>query len=260
MEPVYDSIIAVARTLWAAQGIKFSISGVEHIPTSGPGVVAINHTGYLDFLPVALGVRARGRRIRFMIKSEMMDIAIMRFLINHTKTVPVDRSAGHEAYEAAVASLRDGELLGVYPEATISRSFEIKDLKSGAVRMAASAGVPVIPIICWGAHRQWSKGGIRSMGRTRVPVIVEFGAPVDVAPVAGAAAKVVDAKVSELRDTMSAMLHLIQDEYPHPAGAAWVPARLGGSAPTSDAAKVIEDEEAARKAAARAAKRESGGR
>ncbi|GAB09855.1 putative acyltransferase [Gordonia araii NBRC 100433] len=260
MEPVYRTLEMIALGLRGAQGVRIDYRGAENIPTSGGAVLAINHTGYMDFIPVALGVYRRGRRIRFMIKSEMMDIAIMRFLITRTKTVPVDRSAGHEAYEAAVAELRDGELLGVYPEATISRSFEIKELKSGAVRMAAAAGVPIIPIICWGAHRQWTKGGIRSMGRKKIPVIVEYGTPIDLSAVDLDSTTSVDAKVSELRDTMISMLHPIQEEYDHPAGAPWVPARLGGSAPTFDEAKVIEDEEAANKAAARAAKRESGRR
>ncbi|GED96317.1 lysophospholipid acyltransferase family protein [Gordonia crocea] len=258
MEPVYRTLELIAVGLRGSQGLKIDYRGSDHIPTTGGAVLAINHTGFFDFLPVALGVKARGRRIRFMIKSEMMDIAIMRFLITHTGTVPVDRSAGHEAYESAVESLRNGELLGVYPEATISRSFEIKELKSGAVRMAAAAGVPVIPVICWGAHRVWTKGGIRTLGHKRFPVIVEYGAPIDVSDVDSRSTASVEAKVSELRDTMVAMLHPIQMEYPHPAGEPWVPSLLGGSAPTFAEAKVIEDEEAAHKAAARAAKRESG--
>ena len=258
MEPVYRTLELIAFGLRGVQGLRIDRRGSDNIPASGGAVLAINHTGYPDSLAVALGVEARGGRIRFMIKSEMMDMAVMRFLINHTKTVPVDRSAGHEAYATAVDSLRSGELLGVYPEATISRSFEIKELKSGAVRMAAAAGVPVIPVICWGAHRVWTKGGIRKIGYTRFPVVLEYGSPIDVSGVALDSTASVDEKVSQVRETMSTMLHAIQDEYPHPAGEPWVPARLGGSAPTADEAKVIEDDEAARKAALRAAKRESG--
>ncbi|QKT05857.1 1-acyl-sn-glycerol-3-phosphate acyltransferase [Gordonia sp. X0973] len=258
MEPVYRTLEVIAHGLRASQGVRIDFRGLDNLPSTGGAVLAINHTGYFDFLPVALGVESRGRRIRFMIKSEMMDIGIMRFLITHTGTVPVDRSAGHEAYEAAVTTLRDGELLGVYPEATISRSFEIKELKSGAVRMAAAAGVPVIPIICWGAHRLWSKGGIRALGRKKFPVVVEYGTPIDVSDVDLASTPAVDECVSELHETMQSMLHAVQDEYPHPAGEPWVPQRLGGGAPSYAEAKVIEDEEAARKAAAREAKRESG--
>ena len=109
----------------------------------------------------------------------------------------------------------------------MSRSFEIKELKSGAVRMAAAAGVPVIPIITWGAHRQLSKGGIRSMGRKKIPVVVEYGSPIDVSDVDLASTESVDEKVAALRATMVAMLHPMQEAYPHPAGEPWVPARLG---------------------------------
>lgn len=185
-----------------------------------------------------------------MVKSEMMDNAILRFLIHHTGTVPVDRSAGHEAYERAVDALRGGELVAVYPEATISRSFELKEFKSGVVRMAIEAGVPVIPTIVWGAHRQLTKGGERHLGYSRIPVIIAYGKPM-----------VVDVQrdperaTTDLRDEMIALLHKVQSDYgDHPAGAYWVPSRLGGSAPTPEAAKVIEDAEAAEKAAARAAK------
>ena len=258
MEPVYRTLEVIAASMRGAQGVRVDYRGLNNIPTTGGAVLAINHTGYLDFVSVALGVSSRGRRIRFMVKSEMLDVGIMRFLIRHTGTVPVDRSMGHDAYEKAVATLRAGELIGVYPEATLSRSFEIKELKSGAVRMAAAAGVPVIPIITWGAHRQLSKGGIRSMGRKKIPVVVEYGSPIDVSDVDLASTESVDEKVAALRATMVAMLHPMQEAYPHPAGEPWVPARLGGGAPTYDEAKVIEDEEAAAKAAARAKKRQSG--
>ncbi|MFT4201357.1 lysophospholipid acyltransferase family protein [Gordonia sp. (in: high G+C Gram-positive bacteria)] len=259
MEPVYRTLELVGVVLHRAQGVRVDFRGADHIPPTGGAVLAMNHTGYMDFLPIALGVYRRGRRIRFMAKSEMRDNAILNYLMNHTGTVAVDRSAGHEAYEEAVEALRAGELVGVYPEATHSRSFEIKELKSGAVRMAAAAGVPVIPVIGWGAHRQWGKGVPRSMGRSKMPMIVEYGSAIDVSDVDPDSPESVDAKVAELRAAMIAMLHPIQEEYPHPAGEPWVPARLGGSAPTYDEAKVIEDEEAAQKAAARAAKRESDG-
>lgn len=252
MEPVYRILEIIAGTMTRAQGVRRTYQGLANIPRSGGAVLAVNHTGYFDFLPMALGVYREGRRARFLVKSEMLDNPILRFLINHTKTVPVDRSAGHEAYEKAVATLRAGELVVVYPEATISRSFELKEFKSGAVRMAVDAGVPVIPTIVWGAQRQLTKGGERNMGRGHIPVIVRYGTPL-----------VVDADEDpeqatvELRGRMHELLLEVQADYgAHPAGEFWVPARLGGGAPTPDAAKVIEDAEAAEKAAARAAKRE----
>ena len=111
-EPVYRALELIATGLIRAQGLDVTFSGLANIPHTGGAVLVINHTGYMDFLPAALGVYRAHRRTRYMIKSEVMDIGIMRFLVNHTKTVPVDRSKGSEAFAAAVRTLRDGEIAG----------------------------------------------------------------------------------------------------------------------------------------------------
>ncbi|GAA2389902.1 MULTISPECIES: lysophospholipid acyltransferase family protein [Gordonia] len=253
MEPVYRTLEGIAGSIMLAQGVRRRYFGLENVPAAGGGVVVINHTSYVDFIPAGLGLHRRGRRGRYLIKSEVMDLGIMRFLVKHARAVPVDRSAGGDAYRSAVDALRGGELIVVYPESTVSRSFELKEFKSGAVRMAAEAGVPVIPTIVWGAQRQWTKGAKRRIGFHRIPIDVEFGAPMtfsaDEDPAVGTA---------RLRETMTVLLHRVQDRYPEaPAGADWLPERLGGSAPTPAEALVIEDAEAAEKARRRAAKRGS---
>ena len=251
MEPVYRVLEGLASTIHAVQGTRRRVSGAENVPEVGGAVLAINHTGYVDFMPLGLALRTRGRRARFLVKSEVMDLGIMRYLVRHTRAVPVDRTAGGEAYRAAVSALEAGELLAVYPESTISRSFELKEFKSGVVRMAAQAQTPVIPAIVWGAHRQWSKGVQRRMGRRHIPIDVAFGEPIRFA-----ADGDVDAQTAELRVAMSALLDRVQSDYPEaPAGADWLPARLGGGAPTPESALVIEDAEAAEKAARRAEKK-----
>ena len=73
--------------------------------------------------------------------------------------------------------LRAGELVAVYPEATISRSFELKEFKTGAARMAIDAQVPIIPLIVWGAHRRWTKDHPRKLGREKIPITVMVGEP-----------------------------------------------------------------------------------
>lgn len=248
MEPVYRTLEAVAGSIAAGQGVRRRYFGLENIPRTGGAVVAVNHTAYVDFLPLGLGLHRRGRRGRFLVKSELMDVAVMRYLVRHARAVPVDRSAGTDAYRAAVQDLREGELIVVYPESTISRSFELKEFKHGAVRMAAEAGVPVIPTIVWGAQRQWTKGARRRIGRSRIPIDVEFGAPIHFGPDTDAVAG-----TAVLRETMTTLLHRVQDRYPDaPRRADWLPARLGGSAPTPEQALVIEDAEAAEKARLRA--------
>ncbi|MGB3885822.1 lysophospholipid acyltransferase family protein [Gordonia sp. (in: high G+C Gram-positive bacteria)] len=250
MEPVYRVLEAIAGSILAVQGVRRRYFGLDNIPRSGGGVVVINHTSYTDFMPSGLGLARKHRRGRYMVKSEIMDFAIMRFLVKHAKAVPVDRSAGGTAYHAAVNALQAGELIVVYPESTISRSFELKEFKPGAVRMAIEAGVPIIPVIVWGAQRQWTKGAKRQIGRARIPIDIEFGEPMHFGPDDDA-----DDGTRRLREVMTALLHRVQERYPDaPEGADWLPARLGGSAPTPEEALVIEEVEAAEKARKRAEK------
>jgi 1-acyl-sn-glycerol-3-phosphate acyltransferase len=183
--------------------------------------------------------------MRFMIKAEMQEVKVVSFLIKHTGTIPVDRRAGAGAYAVAVERLRAGELVGVYPEATISRSFELKEFKSGAARMAFEAQVPIIPLIVWGAQRMWTKDHPKSVGRNKFPVTVSVG---DGIPPAGTVGQL-DAA---MRESMTALLHRVQFEYPHPEGEYWVPRRLGGTAPTLAEAKALDEAELAERARKRA--------
>ncbi|EME19752.1 lysophospholipid acyltransferase family protein [Rhodococcus triatomae] len=246
MEPFYRSIIGVARTLFFAQGLKFTISGSEHVPARGGAVIAINHTGYMDFTYAGIPARDVKRYVRFMAKKEVFDNKISGPMMRTMKHIPVDRAAGADSYHAAVEALRSGELIGVFPEATISRSFEIKEFKSGAARMAIEAGVPIIPLVIWGSQRVWTKGYPKRLGRTNTPISMAVGEPI--APVEPA-----EALSATLHSTMESMLHALQESYDHPAGEYWVPARLGGGAPTLEDANRMDAEEAQAKAARRAA-------
>jgi 1-acyl-sn-glycerol-3-phosphate acyltransferase len=141
----------------------------------------------------------------------------------------------------AVQRLRDGELIGVHPEATISRSYELRPFKTGAARMALEAEVPIIPVIVWGAHRIWPKDHPKRLFRTNVPIMVTAGR---------ALRAVGDAEQlnAQLRQRMNTLLYQVQEEYPHPEGAFWVPRRLGGSAPTPDESKQLRVAELAERA------------
>jgi len=246
MEPVFRALEISVSLATKAIGTKITYQGLENIPDRGGAVMAINHTSYLDWWPAALAAYQRHRRMRFMIKSEMQNVKVVNFLIKHSGTIPVDREAGAGAYSVAVERLRAGEIVGVYPEATISRSFELKEFKSGAARMAIDADVPIIPLIVWGAHRRWTKDHPRNMRRRdKIPVTVAVGKSVR-------AAGTLDETSAAMREAMTQLLHRVQEEYPHPEGAYWVPRRLGGSAPTMDEAKAREDEELAERARKRA--------
>jgi 1-acyl-sn-glycerol-3-phosphate acyltransferase len=244
VEPTFRTLEILAQLVVLASGSRIGYVGEENIPDRGGAVVAINHTSYVDWLPAALAMHRRRRRLRLMIKAEMQQVKVVNFLIKRTRAIPVDRGAGAAAYAVAVQRLREGELVGVYPEATISRSFEIKEFKTGAARMASEADVPIVPVIVWGTQRIWTKGHPRPLGRNKVPIAVQVGAPLY-------AAEDITLTDAALRESMTTLLHQVQQQYPHPAGAYWVPRRLGGGAPTLAEAAQMDADEAAARAASR---------
>lgn len=241
MEPVFRMLEIAVSSAVAASGSRVTYLGLENIPDRGGAVVAINHTSYIDWAPSALAAYRRHRRLRFMIKEEMTRVKFVNFLIKHTGTIPVDRRAGAGAYAVAVQRLRAGELVAVYPEATISRSFELKEFKSGAARMAIEAQVPIIPLIVWGAQRRWTKDQPRTLGRAKIPMTVTVGRPLP-------PSETVEETDAVLREAMTTLLHDVQESYEHPAGEYWVPRRMGGSAPTPAEAKARDDAELAERA------------
>ena len=232
---IYGLLVLAFRAFNALGGHRTVRFGSQRLPATGGAVLAINHTSYVDFTYLGISVRDVDHRlIRFMGKVELRRNPVVRWLMWGCRVIPVDRSAGHDAYVAAVDELRGGEVVGIYPEATISRSYEIKTLKTGAARMALEAGVPIVPCIVWGSQRIAPKGAPKRWGRTGTPVMVSLGAPV---PPEGTPEQLTGA----LHAAMTSLLHEVQDAYgPHPSGAAWVPARLGGSAPTLAEADALD--------------------
>ena len=250
MEPVYTPVIWVARALFAAEGLKFTVTGTENIPAGGGAVLMMNHLSYFDFAYAGLAADHSKRLVRFMCKDTVFDHKIGGPLMRGMHHIPVDRTAGATSFRAAVNALRAGEVVGVFPEATISRSFELKGFKSGAVRMAQAAGVPVVPMIIWGSQRVWTKGHPKRLGRTNVPITLSVGEPILAARTDNA-----DDVNTQIRARMTELLHAAQEAYPalpHDE-LKYLPARLGGCAPTLEEATALDDEEAVRRAARRPA-------
>jgi 1-acyl-sn-glycerol-3-phosphate acyltransferase len=214
--------------------------------------MAINHTGYMDFTYAGLAVRPARRLVRFMAKEEVFNHRVSGPLMRGMHHIPVDRNAGAASYRAAVNALKEGEIVGVFPEATISRSFELKEFKSGALRMAAAAGVPILPTVIWGSQRVWTKDHPKRLGRSNVPIIISVGEPVTVTRKEDA-----DAAADTLRERMTELLHAAQDRYPRLTGddLKFLPARLGGTAPTPERAAELDAAEAVKRAERRAAKK-----
>jgi 1-acyl-sn-glycerol-3-phosphate acyltransferase len=226
-ELVYPPVIGFAKLFWRYLGLKLTITGQENVPKEGGAIIAINHVGYLDFALAGTALLPSKRYVRFMAKREIFDNKIAGPLMRGMHHISVDRSAGSSSFVAAMRALRSGELVGIFPEGTISISFEIKEIKSGAVRLAMGAGVPIIPVIVWGSQRVWTKGLPRNLKRHKVPISIAIGIPIFFK-------KEDDVEQAEiaLRSTMISTLHEVQESYPDGhSGQWWAPLRLGGTAP-----------------------------
>ncbi|MBF4573222.1 1-acyl-sn-glycerol-3-phosphate acyltransferase [Herbiconiux sp. VKM Ac-1786] len=251
-EPVYAAAIAIGRTLFASWRLKRHATGLSNIPSTGGAVVAMTHFGYLEFALVEWQTWLHNRRrIRFMATKRAFDKPVVGSLLRGMKHIEVDMSAGGEAYAQAVLALKRGELIGVFPEAGVSASFTVRSLKTGAVRLAAEAGVPVIPVAVWGGQRLLTKNRkLRMRDRIGIPVHFSFGAPLVVAPTDDPAEA-----TSRLRDTLASQTDALQRSYPADGtGAWWQPRHLGGTAPTPEEAAAADAARDARRAAEAAAR------
>ncbi|MTE21972.1 1-acyl-sn-glycerol-3-phosphate acyltransferase [Streptomyces sp. TRM43335] len=230
-ELVYPPVIGAARALFRALDLRFDIDGTEHVPRRGGAVLVSNHIGYLDFVFAGLAARPAKRLVRFMAKEAVFRHKVSGPLMRAMKHIPVDRSQGEHAYRHALRALRSGEIIGVFPEATISQSFTLKKFKTGAARMALEADVPLLPVALWGTQRLWTKGHKRDFGRNHFPITIRVGEPLS--PTEGESAT---GLTERLRERVQELLESAQRAYPvrpkGPDDTWWIPAHLGGTAPT----------------------------
>jgi 1-acyl-sn-glycerol-3-phosphate acyltransferase len=229
-ELVYPPVIGVARTFFKALDLRFDIRGTEHVPQRGGAVLVSNHIGYLDFVFTGLAALPAKRLVRFMAKESVFRHKVSGPMMRAMKHIPVDRSQGEHAYRHALRALRDGEIVGVFPDATISQSFTLKNFKSGAARLAQEAGVPLLPMALWGTQRLWTKGHKRDFGRNHFPINIQIGEPFMPGP-----GELATAVTERLRTRMGELLEAAQRAYPGTPRDAddtwWLPTHLGGTAP-----------------------------
>ncbi|SEL68986.1 1-acyl-sn-glycerol-3-phosphate acyltransferases [Blastococcus sp. DSM 46786] len=239
----YRTIIRLALVVFRLFRFRFDVRGSEHVPATGGAIICSNHVSFFDFTFLGLGALPQHRLVRFMAKSPVFEHWFAGRFMRAMKHIPVDRKAGSAAFEAAVRALKDGEVVGVFPEATISTSFTVKDLKAGAARMAIDSGVPIIPAAVWGGHRVATKNHKVEL-RRGIPVTVVLGEPILAEP-----GEQIAAVLGRTRAAMETLLDEAQRSYPdRPAGNDdrwWLPAHLGGTAPTPSAAAAADTVRAA---------------
>ena len=239
----YRFVIRLTLVVFHLFRFRFDVRGSQHVPATGGAIICSNHVSFFDFTFLGLGAISQHRLVRFMAKSAVFDHWFAGPFMRAMRHIPVDRTAGAAAFDAAVRALKDGEVVGVFPEATISRSFTVKDLKAGAARMAMDAGVPIIPAAVWGGHRVATKGHKVEL-RRGVPVMVFLGEPIVPEP-----GEKVQQVLRRTRAAMEVLLDEAQRDYPEqPAGPEdrwWLPVHLGGTAPTPEEALVADSARAA---------------
>ena len=135
-ELVYPPVIGLARTMFKVQGLRLDISGTENMPRKGGAVLVSNHIGYLDF--IFAGLTALPAEATGALHGEGVGVpaqGVGSADAGH-EAHPRGPLRGQHAYKHALTALRSGEIVGVFPEATISQSFTLKSFKSGAARLA----------------------------------------------------------------------------------------------------------------------------
>ncbi|MFD0313492.1 lysophospholipid acyltransferase family protein [Streptomyces flavalbus] len=163
------------------------IEGLEHIPATGPAIVAGNHLSFSDhfLMPAVLK-----RRITFLAKAEYftgpgIKGRLTAAFFHSVGQIPVDRS-GKEAGQAAIREglgvLAKDELLGIYPEGTRSHDGRLYKGKVGVAVMALRAQVPVVPCAMIGTFEAQPPGKVVPRPR---PVVIRFGEPLDFSRYAG---------------------------------------------------------------------------
>jgi 1-acyl-sn-glycerol-3-phosphate acyltransferase len=233
---LYTSIAALFRLGWRALALDVRPLDHHHIPDRGPVILASNHVGYLDFCFVALAPPWPRRQVRFLARHDIWDRRLVGWAMSGMGQIPVDVH-GDPASALALAEgrLRAGEVIGLHPEGTISPSFVPRQGRTGAVRLARATGAPIVPVAVWGSQRLLTKWRPAKLTR-HVAVTVRYGEPFH--PGEGSA----EEETAELMARIRALLARSQATHPQQPGPApgddwWIPAHLGGSAPTPEEAE-----------------------
>jgi len=158
-------------------------SGRENIPASGPAIVISNHVSYADVLFFAEYLYKSGRAPRFIGKKSVFEIPIIGRIILAAGQIPVDRESAtaSKALEHAVACLKAGHLVGIYPEGTLTRDENLWPMvaKTGAARLAILTHNPIIPVAAWGTQKVLPRYGKRPHLLPRTKVSLRAGKPID---------------------------------------------------------------------------------
>jgi 1-acyl-sn-glycerol-3-phosphate acyltransferase len=178
-EPWYrfaESVLIPPLTVW----FRWRFDGLSNVPPEGAVLVAVNHISHFDPLAHAFFLEKAGRRPRFLAKSELYRNPLIRRVLRGARQIPVRRGSGETApVDAAMRSLREGEVVVVYPEGTVTKNPDLTPMaaKTGIARLTLASGVPVLPMAVWGTQHVERLG--RKSFRPGTLIWVKAGIPRD---------------------------------------------------------------------------------
>ncbi len=166
---------------------RVRVEGIDHVPASGPAILAFNHVSVLDGPALAIETAFRRRRaVRFLVAAEVFAHRFFGRVLRSFDQIPVRRGEGDvDALEEAIESVRAGAMAALAPEGRVARHPEggLQRLHSGCARIALIAGAPVIPVGMWGAQRRWPHTGPRwNRLWRRETLTIAYGRPLHVRP------------------------------------------------------------------------------
>lgn len=198
--------------------VKRDWRGVENVPKNGAAIVVCNHLSYLDPLTFTHFLYNNGRAPRYLGKEQVFRVPFIGWFIKAAGQIPVSRESKDaiKGFEHAIAVLKSGHMLGVYPEGTLTRDENLWPMKAktGVARLALETGVPVYPCASWGPERvipPYSKK-IKLFPRTKVSVIM--GKPVDLSKWRGRGSEpsAVEEASEAIMDEITKLLEQIRGE------------------------------------------------
>lgn len=208
---------------------RFDIEGIENIPRHGPVILVGNHRSYFDVVALANVVRRSGRTARVLGKKELFDVPVLGSFISAAGGIRVDRAEGGQvSYDMAALALEGGEMVVLLPEGTIPRGTAFFDPvlkgRTGAARLAAASGAPVIPVGLWGTEKVWPRSSTlpNLLTLSNPPTVrIRVGEPVELLHRSAAAdtrrimAAVSDLLPPEARERREPTLEELRATYPH---------------------------------------------
>lgn len=202
---------AVLTTPLVRALFRVRIEGLEHVPSSGPAILAFNHVSALDGPVLAIEVATRHRReCRFLVAAEFFERPLIGAILRRFDQIPIRRGIGDDAaLEDAIATVRRGALAAIAPEGTVNvdGAVAIQRIRRGVARIAVPTGSPIVPVGIWGTQRRWPRSGVTPRSPWRPVLALSFGPPL-LAPGDGphddGSDAVIDDVTSQLTDRLSA--------------------------------------------------------